>query len=299
MCPGECENLPGTWNCTSRPKEYINNAIACNKLNITPGHHSYADSKHAGVDIVYVVAAISPIWWGMKKRKIFSAGALKKATNNYHESRVLGQGGYGIVYKGILPTNNKVVAIKKSKLGAQRINEQFINEVVMLLQINHSNVKLLDCCLQTEGPLLLYEFISNGTLFENIHKKGQGYSPLSWQLRLKIATDTASALAYLHSATSTPIIHRDVKTGNILLVESSQQKFRTLELHEGCLWIKSQDRPNMKDVAMELEGVLRSIMEEYEWGKVYGYTEETEYFLTMEPLDPDAIDVSGSMFSGR
>ncbi|WVZ51340.1 hypothetical protein U9M48_002493 [Paspalum notatum var. saurae] len=128
------------------------------------------------------------------ERMIITLEELEKATNNFDKSCEIGCGAHGTVYKGILSSQD-VVAIKKSKIVVQKEIDDFINE------INQRNItKLIGCCLETEVPLLVFEFISNGTLHSHLHVRAP--ISLSWRDRLRIAT---------------PIIHRDIKSPNILL----------------------------------------------------------------------------------
>lgn len=120
--------------------------------------------------------------------------------------------------------DGKIVVVKKSKIIDENKVEEFINEVVILSQINHRNiVKLLGCCLETEVPLLIYEFIPNGTLFEYIRHQSEEF-PITWEIRLRIAVDVLGALSYLHSPSSMPIYHQDIKSTNILLDEKYRIK---------------------------------------------------------------------------
>jgi len=116
--------------------------------------------------------------------KLINSKDLEKATDNYNANRILGQGGQGTVYKGML-AEGRIVAVKKSKaIDEGKQLEEFVNEVVILSQLNHRNVvKLIACCLETEVPILVYEYVPNGTLSQYVNGQTEEF-PLTWDMRL-------------------------------------------------------------------------------------------------------------------
>ncbi|KAI9085732.1 hypothetical protein K1719_032338 [Acacia pycnantha] len=148
-------------------------------------------------------------------RSWFTYEELVKATNGFAPRNLLGEGGFGSVYKGSLP-DGREIAVKQLKIGGGQGEREFKAEVEIISRIHHRHlVSLVGYCILDTRRLLVYDYVANKTLYHHLH--GEGMPVLSWEKRVKIAAGAARGIAYLHEDCNPRIIHRDIKSSNILL----------------------------------------------------------------------------------
>ncbi|KAJ9162688.1 hypothetical protein P3X46_022444 [Hevea brasiliensis] len=186
----------------------------------------------------FVIILFTYLWLKKKKKRVenqvegsmshpeiafFNLSTILAATNSFSPANKLGQGGFGVVYKGKL-SNGKEVAVKRlSKDSGQGIDE-FKNEVLLIAKLQHQNlVKLLGCCIQGEEPMLVYEYMPNKSLDSFLFNETRR-SILDWRKRFDIIVGIARGILYIHQDSRLKIIHRDLKTSNILLDEEMNPK---------------------------------------------------------------------------
>ena len=155
----------------------------------------------------------------------FTFRELAAATKNFRADCILGEGGFGQVYKGRLESTNQVVAIKQLDSNGLQGNREFLVEVLMLSLLHHPNlVNLVGYCADGDQRLLVYEYMPLGSLEDHLHDLPPDGKHLDWNTRMKIAAGAAKGLEYLHDKASPPVIYRDLKCSNILLGEGYHPK---------------------------------------------------------------------------
>lgn len=155
----------------------------------------------------------------------FTFRELAAATKNFRGDCLLGEGGFGRVYKGRLESSNQVVAIKQLDRNGLQGNREFLVEVLMLGLLHHHHlVNLIGYCADGDQRLLVYEYMPLGSLDDHLYDPSPGKKRLDWNTRMRIAAGAAKGLEYLHDKASPPVIYRDLKCSNILLDESYHPK---------------------------------------------------------------------------
>ncbi|XP_022967960.1 proline-rich receptor-like protein kinase PERK9 isoform X2 [Cucurbita maxima] len=157
-------------------------------------------------------------------RSFFTYEELFKATNAFSAQNLLGEGGFGSVYKGYLP-DGREVAVKELKIGGGQGEQEFKAEVEIIGRVHHRHlVSLVGYCISEHQRLLVYDYVCNNSLYYHLHVKGDDQLVLDWARRIKIAAGAARGIAYLHEDCHPRIIHRDIKSSNILLDENFEAR---------------------------------------------------------------------------
>ncbi|KAH8951037.1 hypothetical protein BDL97_09G005100 [Sphagnum fallax] len=197
----------------------------------------------SGIVLALVIAITTCLFWRSRQRQrylllqlherfaqhevqptIFGYVELKVATRDFHPTMKLGEGSFGVVYKGIF-ANGVEVAIKQLFVKTQKNIDEFLNEVVIISGVKHRNlVKLKGCCLRDNKRLLVYEYLENGDLANLLFGGQNNKEVLFWPTRFNICLGIARGLHYLHDICQPRIIHRDIKASNILLDKKLQPK---------------------------------------------------------------------------
>nr|QAS62440.1 LRR receptor-like serine/threonine-protein kinase [Sedum alfredii] len=212
--------------------------------------------------------------------KSFTFKELALATVNFNCDKVVGQGGYGKVYKGILP-GNVIVAVKRTFEGSLQGQKEFLTEIELLSRVHHLNlVSLLGYCDEEGEQMLVYEFMPNGTLREWISGK-KGKEHFGFRTRLQTALGASKGILYLHTEAQPPIFHRDIKASNILLDSKLTAKVADFGL--------SRLAPVLSD-----EGTLPNHISTVVKGTP-GYL-DPEYFLTHKLTDKSDVYSLGVVF---
>ncbi|KAF6134547.1 hypothetical protein GIB67_022287 [Kingdonia uniflora] len=185
--------------------------------------------KQSSLGLGYGLASASPLiglpegshlGWG----HWFTLRDLDMATKRFSAENVIGEGGYGIVYKGRL-INGTEVAVKKLLNNLGQAEKEFRVEVEAIGHVRHKNlVRLLGYCIEGVHRMLVYEYVSNGNLDQWLHGSMRQHGSLTWEARLKVILGTAKALSYLHEAIEPKVIHRDIKSSNILIDDDFNAK---------------------------------------------------------------------------
>ncbi|KAL9279671.1 putative receptor-like kinase LIP1 RLK-Pelle-RLCK-VIIa-1 family [Arabidopsis thaliana] len=164
--------------------------------------------------------------------KTFNFRELATATKNFRQECLLGEGGFGRVYKGTLQSTGQLVAVKQLDKHGLHGNKEFLAEVLSLAKLEHPNlVKLIGYCADGDQRLLVFEYVSGGSLQDHLYEQKPGQKPMDWITRMKIAFGAAQGLDYLHDKVTPAVIYRDLKASNILLDAEFYPKLCDFGLH--------------------------------------------------------------------